>query len=251
MLSLKLEFNSLKVKFFKGFETILTLMSAIKLNTTNTVEQTSNLRGLEKIVDMPFGISNRHIHLTTGDYAVLTGKSEMDVVKEVRQPGQFVTSDKFFLEYNGKILQGSRGNSYVGLIGPARGESQVELLENDCEQLDIYNPQTRMSGDLSGTHGIKIIEANSGNYVTLDSGVIIAKNHIHVTPETALEYSLKNGESLTVGLNCAEGIKLFENVEAKVSPYFLDEVHIDQQQSPKNLFSDEQHNTGLVATLFR
>jgi putative phosphotransacetylase len=125
------------------------------------------------------------------------------------------------------------------------------LLQDDCEQLNIYNPQTRMSGDLFGTHGVKLISAVTGNELDIDSGLIIAKDHVHISIETAQKYGIKNNSNVLVGLTCAEDVKLYDNVCAKVSEFFLDEVHIDQQRAPKSLFTRDQHLTGLEATIFK
>lgn len=206
----------------------------------------TSLTKLEKILDMPFGISGPHFHASKEHYKILMDKETMEVFKQIRQPGQFVTPDFFNLEYNGKIFKFGDDNAVIRLIGPARPQSQVELLQKNCEQLGIENPKVRMSGDLGDTHGIKIINPISGNYVTLDSGVIVAQNHGHFTPETAEKYNVKDGSTILVGLKNSYGMRLYDDVIAKVSPYFLDEIHIDSEQAPKKLFGDT-----LEATVFK
>ena len=70
----------------------------------------------------------------------------------------------------------------VVILGPVRKESQVEVSLTDCLQLGVKAP-IRESGDIEGTPGIVLV--NGDKSVSLDKGLIVAKRHVHMTPEDA------------------------------------------------------------------
>ena len=59
----------------------------------------------------------------------------------------------------------------------------------DCLQLGVKAP-IRESGDIEGTPGIVLV--NGDKSVSLDKGLIVAKRHVHMTPEDAEKLGVKN-----------------------------------------------------------
>ena len=69
------------------------------------------------------------------------------------------------------------------ILGPERSESQVEVSMTDTRILGI-NARLE-SGKTEGTPGVTLM--NGSAVVTLSHGLIVAKRHIHMTPEDALK----------------------------------------------------------------
>jgi putative phosphotransacetylase len=95
------------------------------------------------------GLSNKHLHLSAAHIDVLFGAGhKLTPTKDLRQPGQFACEEKVDLEGPKGVLKGLR------VLGPARGETQIELSLTDARSLGIKAP-VRESGKLAGTPGCK------------------------------------------------------------------------------------------------
>ncbi len=117
-------------------------------------------------------ISARHVHLTREDQDVLFGKGyELEVHKELAGGGGFASVEQI-------AVVGPRSTfPKVRILGPCRKQSQVELSKTDARALGVDAP-VRLSGDLEGTPGIKLV--GPAGELELKSGVIVAKRHIHI-----------------------------------------------------------------------
>ena len=126
--------------------------------------------------------SGRHVHLSRQDVDILFGQGfELEVKKPLSQPGQYATPHKVDVTGPKGTLKG------VTVLGPCRKESQVEVSLTDARALGV-TPQIRESGVLDGTDGC-VLTGPAGQ-VTLEKGLIAAKRHIHMTPETAEQYGI-------------------------------------------------------------
>jgi len=114
------------------------------------------------------------------------------------------------------------------IIGPFRKESQVEISMTDSFTLGI-DAVIRESGVLADTPGC-ILKGTAG-MVALDHGVIVSKRHVHLTPETARDMQLTDGEIVNVLLESDERQAIFGDVVARVSSSYLDAVHIDTDEA--------------------
>ena len=128
--------------------------------------------------------SARHVHVTQETLEILFGKGhELSVRKMLSQPGQYASTDKVtVLGYNKKDPNGPRPSAALSILGPVRKANQVELSFTDARSLGISAP-VRESGDIAGS-GRCTLKGPAGE-VDLEEGVIIAKRHIHMTPEDA------------------------------------------------------------------
>lgn len=171
---------------------------------------------------IPVGVSNRHLHLNAQDYARLFPGQPIRPQKALLQPGQYAAEQTVTLE-------GPKGRlSRVRLLGPLRGVSQVEISRSDARALGIDAP-LRLSGDLWGTPGIRIISPFAE--LTLSSGVIVAQRHIHLSPLDALILRVTHGDTLTVAIE-SEGRRLiFADVIARVAADMRLEMHIDTDEA--------------------
>ena len=178
----------------------------------------------------PLEISARHIHLSEKDLDVLFGQgSQITVFKNVSQPGQFSTNETL-------DVVGPKGTlKAVRIVGPVRSQTQVELSMTDTRVLGI-KPPLKVSGDLeSSLGGLKLI--GPAGEVELNRGIIIAKRHLHIQPELALEWGIKQGDVVKVKIG-GERALVFDQVIVR-SRDGIDAlaVHLD---------TDEANAAGLV-----
>ena len=166
--------------------------------------------------------SARHIHLTKEAVEVLYGAgAELTVKKMLSQPGQFATG-------NEKItLVGPKGSLAVSVLGPTRPANQVELSFSDARALGLNGVPVRESGDVANTPGVKLV--GPCGELTIDSGVIIAKRHIHMRPEEAEALGVTNGQIVKVRVNSARSL-IFDDVVCRVSDKFALAMHIDTDE---------------------
>jgi acetate kinase len=85
-----------------------------------------------------------------------------------------------------------------------------------------------MSGDLNGSPGL-ILEGPQGQ-VRLEQGVICAQRHIHMTPEDALRFGLRDGDVVSVRVEGERGM-IFGDVAIRVSPKYQLEMHLDTDEA--------------------
>ena len=166
--------------------------------------------------------SARHIHLTKEAVEVLYGAgAELTVKKMLSQPGQFATG-------NDKItLVGPKGSLAVSVLGPTRPANQVELSFSDARALGLAGVPVRESGDVANTPGVKLV--GPAGELTIDSGVIIAKRHIHMRPEEAEALGVTNGQVVKVRVNSARSL-IFDDVVCRVSDAYAFAMHIDTDE---------------------
>lgn len=169
-------------------------------------------------MEVNVGVSNHHVHLTKETWISLFGDKPMIKRNDLSQKGEFATIETVALENNNKILE------HVRIVGPFRNYDQVEISKSDANYLEVF-PPSRQSGDLKDTPGITLI--GPCGKVTLNSGVIIAENHIHMNPRMSSSLGLSNKQILYVYNNQDF---LFE-AKLKVSDNGVLELHVDRDQS--------------------
>ncbi len=169
--------------------------------------------------------SARHIHVTQETLEVLCGKGyELTVKKELSQPGQFASNTKLDLVGPKSTIKG------VSILGPCRKLNQVEVSATDARTLGVKAP-LRESGDVAGSAPIKIVNPENGNSVELSEGCIVAKRHVHMTPEDAKEFGVENGEIVKVKTGGEGRHVIFDDVVIRVSPSYKLAMHIDTDES--------------------
>lgn len=174
--------------------------------------------------------SARHVHVTDEHLEILFGKgAKLTPVKELSQPGQYASEQRV-------TIVGPRSSiSNVVILGPTRKATQVEVSATDARALGIP-AVIRESGDIKGTPGCKLI--GPAGEVELTEGVIVAKRHIHATPEDAERLDLKDNEVVSVKVTTDHRSLTFSDVVVRVSPNFALAMHID---------TDEANAAGITA----
>ncbi|MBS1305285.1 MAG: phosphate propanoyltransferase [Christensenellaceae bacterium] len=168
---------------------------------------------------VPVGVSNRHIHLTKADLAVLFGEGyELTPLKDLSQPGQFACKETLTL-----VGPSLRPIENVRVLGPLRGKSQVEISATDSYVLKV-KPPVRESGNVVGSAGVTIVGPKG--VVQLKEGCIIANRHIHMSPSDAASFRVKDGDTVTVDVEGKRRTRWYD-VQVRVSPDFRLEMHVD------------------------
>ena len=177
----------------------------------------------EELIDRLFvemEASGRHVHLTEEAAISLYGH-RLTPLKGLSQPGQFVARERISLVTpKGRIDK-------VAVLGPERKNCQVELSKTDCVTLGLKAP-LRDSGDISGSPGLTL--ANGDREHSMAEGVIVAKRHIHMTPEDAEKRNLRDGQRVNLRTFSSRPLT-FEDVTVRVSPDYRTYAHLDYDEA--------------------
>ncbi len=167
--------------------------------------------------------SARHIHVSREALDILFGEGyELTPKKDLSQPGQFACEERVTVVGPKKELAG------VSILGPVRPETQVELSLTDARSIGISAP-VRESGDVAGSAGCKLIGPKGE--VDLTEGVIAAKRHIHMTPEDAETFGVKDTQVVKVEIPSNGRTLIFGDVVVRISPKYALAMHIDTDES--------------------
>ena len=165
--------------------------------------------------------SGRHIHLSQEHVEALFGAGfELVAKKYLSQPGEFASESRVDVVGPKGTIKG------VGILGPTRPQTQVELSYTDARILGIDAP-IRESGKLEDSAPCTLI--GPAGSVELKEGVIIAKRHIHFTPEDAEKFGVVDKEIVQV---VTEGDRalVFDEVVVRVSPKYATYMHVDYDE---------------------
>jgi putative phosphotransacetylase len=187
--------------------------------------------GTEKKNSVPLAVSARHCHVSQTDLEALFGKGYTLTKKsDLSQPGQFAANETI-------TIAGPRGSlKKVRILGPARHMTQVEVSRTDSIKLGV-TPPLRESGDIKGSAPITLIGPKGSLYKK--EGLIIAQAHIHMTPEDAKGFGVKNGEYVEIKVS-GERPVTFGKVLIRVSSRYKLEMHIDTDEANASLLSGKQ-----------
>ncbi len=164
--------------------------------------------------------SGRHVHITEAQAQALFGH-RLTPKRELSQPGQFLANERV-------TVIGPKGRfENVAVLGPERKAGQVELSLTDTRTLGIPAP-VRMSGDIANTPGA-VLQGNMGT-ATLREGVIVARRHIHITPQDAEQMGVKDKQVVRLQVYTDRPL-IFEDVVVRVSPDFQTRVHLDYDEA--------------------
>ena len=164
--------------------------------------------------------SGRPVHLTREQAQALFGHC-LTPERPLSQPGQFLARERV-------TLRGPKGEFRdVAVLGPERKEAQVEISLTDGRSLGITAP-VRLSGNVSGSPGA-VLSGPTGT-VELGEGVIVAKRHIHLTPEAAARFGVQDGQRVKLRTFTDRPL-IFEDVVVRVSDQFAPYAHLDYDEA--------------------
>ena len=175
--------------------------------------------------------SAHHLHVTADTFATLYGEgATLTNKKDLSQPGQFACAEKV-------TVVGPKGEITMSILGPFRPEDQVEISMTETRKLGVVGV-IRESGDLAGTPGCTL--RGPKGEVVIDHGVIVAQRHMHMTPEAAAEFGVKDKQIIKIAVGDNGRKLIFDDVIVRVSPKYFPAVHLD---------TDEANAAGLTGTV--
>jgi acetate kinase len=182
------------------------------------------VRVLEAQKQHPFlvEVSAHHIHLTQEHVELLFGKGhELTKHADLSQPGQYACKEQL-------AIVGPKGRiERVRILGPTRKYTQIEIAMTEQFKLGVQ-PPIRESGDIADTPGCTL-ESPTGS-VKVDRGVICALRHVHMTPEDALRYGVRDKAVVRVRI-AGDRELVFGDVLVRVDPNFALAMHIDTDEA--------------------
>ena len=141
--------------------------------------------------------------------------------RELSQPGQFLARERV-------TVVGPKGKfENVAVLGPERQEAQVEISLTDGKTLGI-TPPVRPSGNVDGSPGAVLV--GLWGKVELSRGVIAAQRHIHMTPEHAARFDVKDKQVVKLQTYTDRPVT-FGDVVVRVSPDYATYVHLDYDEA--------------------
>lgn len=167
-------------------------------------------------------VSAHHIHVTQEHVEALFGKGhQLTKHSDLSQPGQYACKEQL-------AIVGPKGKiERVRILGPARKYTQVEIAMTEQFKLGIA-PPIRESGDITDTPGCTL-ESSTGS-VQIDRGVICALRHVHMSPEDALRYGVRDKSYVRVRITGDREL-VFGDVLVRVDPNFKLAMHIDTDEA--------------------
>ncbi len=171
---------------------------------------------------VPVGVSARHIHLTQSDVETLFGKGYELTKKKELMGGQYASNETVTI-----VGLKLRAIENVRILGPVRKASQIEISATDALKLGVKAP-VRESGDIKGSAPMAVVGPKGVIY--LEEGCIIAKRHIHMSPQDAKTAGVINGQTVSVRSNNERG-SIFDQVTVRVDPSYTLEMHIDTDEA--------------------
>lgn len=214
-------------------------LHAIAEHTAHLVMELDQTKSAARSI--PVAVSARHVHLRQETVEALFGAGyQLTELRPLSQPGQYACNEVVTL------IGPKRTIEKVRVLGPARPEDQVEISRTDEFFLGVDAP-VRASGDIANSPGITL-EGPAGR-AEIKEGVICAWRHIHMHPDDAEHFGVKDKDVVEVEVGTPGTRSLiFKDVLIRVSPKFKLEMHIDTDEgNAAELTSDAQG--ALVSTL--
>jgi len=167
-------------------------------------------------------VSARHMHVTQADLETLFGAgTKLTKLKDLYQEGEFASEQLVTL-----VGPRQRVIPSVRILGPMRNYTQVELSYTDGIYLGLDLP-LRISGNHENTPGITILGPKGA--LTINSGVIRAERHVHMSTEDMNYYGVKDGDYMKLKIDGPCGVT-FDRVKVRYHPKVILEVHIDTDE---------------------
>lgn len=169
---------------------------------------------------IPIEASGRHVHVTREQAVALFGHA-LTPARPLSQPGQFLAKERV-------TVAGPEGEfSQVAVLGPERSAAQVEISLTDGRRLGL-TPPVRLSGDVENSPGCRLM--GPAGEVAISQGVICAQRHIHMTPDDAARFGVKDRQTVKLRTFTNRGV-IFEDMPVRVSDSFATFAHLDYDEA--------------------
>lgn len=184
-------------------------------------------RAVEKLTEEVLGrlfvkleASGRHVHVTREQALALFGHP-LTRKRDLSQPGQYLATERV-------TVMGPKGRfENVAVLGPERKEAQVEISLTDGKTLGII-PPVRASGSVEASPGAVLVGPEGT--VELTQGVIAAQRHIHMIPEDAKRFGVRDKQVVRLQTFTDRPL-IFGDVLVRVSPDYATYAHLDYDEA--------------------
>lgn len=167
----------------------------------------------------PVAVSPTHAHLTAATIETLFCDHYcLHALDRLGQPALYEAEETVTIIGPGGHL------NHVPIIGPPRAENQIEVSSTDAQILGIAVP-VRRSGDVVGTPGVVIQGPRTS--IRLESGLIRALRHVHMTPAEAESVGVHDGDRIDAVIRTHHPVIVLRDVLVRVSPNYRLELHLD------------------------
>lgn len=164
--------------------------------------------------------SGRHVHVTQQQAQILFGHG-LTPKRPLSQPGQYLANERV------AVVTPKGEFTNVAVLGPERKEAQIEISLTDGKTLGL-TPPVKLSGDITGSPGATLVGPNGR--LTLETGVIAARRHIHMTPEDAAHFGVKDKQVVKLQTYTKRPL-VFDDTVVRVSKDFATYVHLDYDEA--------------------
>ncbi len=170
-------------------------------------------------------VSARHCHLTEEHVEVLFGKGRtLTPIKDLYQQGYYAAEETVAI-----VGPRRRMLPEVRVLGPCRGDSQVELAFTDAVSLGLDLP-VRISGDIERTPGCLLV--GPAGSLELKQGVIRAMRHVHMSPADMAYHGVESGDAMQLRVESPGCSAVLENVIVRGGDDKIRlEVHLDTDEA--------------------
>lgn len=183
-------------------------------------ENEALISALTKRLFLELEASGRHVHVTPAQALTLFGHP-LTQRRPLSQPGQYLANERV-------RIVGEKGEFRdVAVLGPERSKAQVEISLTDGRTLGI-TPPIRPSGSVAGSPGITLV--GEKGKVVLSEGVIAAQRHIHMCPQDAVHWGVRDGDRVRLAVYTARPL-VFADVLVRVSDKYATFVHLDYDEA--------------------
>ncbi len=187
-------------------------------------------------------ISARHCHLTEEHVEILFGKGrKLTPMKWLYQEGYYAAEETVAI-----VGPRRRMLPEVRVLGPCRGDSQIELAFTDSVSLGLDIP-VRISGDIKGTPGCLMV--GPAGSLELKQGVIRAMRHVHMNRTEMQHYGVKNGDVMHLKVESPGCTTVLENLVVRGGDDLIKlEVHLDTDEGNAVNLTNAKHVELVKAT---
>ncbi len=176
-------------------------------------------------LEVPIGISVRHVHLCPEHVAILFGEGhDLTSYQELYQKGYYAAKEHVM------VVGRKRAIEAVRVLGPTRPFSQVELSQTDALALGLKLPIATDGSDpacqpvtLVGPEGVVNLPGK-GN-----GGAFIARRHMHMSDVTAAQLGIKDRDLLDLHIDGPRPTTL-HGILVRIKAGWRNEVHLDTDE---------------------
>ena len=176
-------------------------------------------------LEVPIGISVRHVHLCPEHVTILFGEGhDLTSYQELYQKGYYAAKEHVM------VVGRKRCVETVRVLGPTRPFSQVELSQTDALMLGLKLPIATDGSDpackpitLVGPEGVVSLPGSG------KGGVFIARRHMHMNDVTAAKLNVKDGDLLDMHVDGPRPTTL-HGILVRIKQGWRNEVHLDTDE---------------------